>query len=228
MLRENIKKFLLNGKKLDLNNFDIQEIPYQILEHSIIDLDISNNKRIKLPTLEELPNIEILKCNTIDCEKIPNYSTLKELQCQRNNLYHLPPFERLEKLYCQDNFITVIPTMPNLIELKCMNNPIKRIDFQPKLEILYISTNNITELPLLPKLRKVIVVNFHSFMNHQFLEETCSLRAVVIKQKIRYLKFYINVIKMQRRFRRNQYKKLLKPIIYPIDLIKKIIDYIIL
>lgn len=227
-MRENIKKFLLYGKHLDLNGFDIEKIPESLLTNSIIDLDISNNKHIELPSLEDIPDIEILKCNTIDCDNIPNYPKLKELQCMRNNIYHLPAFTNLEKLHCQDNFITYIPTMPNLIELKCMNNPIKCIDFQPKLEILYISTNNITELPLLPRLRKVIIVNFHSFMNHQFLEETCSLRAVVIKQKIKYLKFYIHTVKMQKRFRRNQYKKLLKPYIYPIELIKKIIDYIIL
>ncbi len=221
-MRENIKHFLLYGKKLDLNGFNLTQIPDFLLNHKILELDISNNPNFKLDNYFKL---KILKCNFINCSRIPSYPNLKELYCIKNNIYELPCFKQLEILHCQDNFITHIPTMPNLKEIRCINNPIKTIAFQPKLERLYISTNNITKLPLLPKLKKIIIVNFHTFMNYRFLEDTCNLRSLVIQQKCKYLKYYIHTIKMQTRFRKKKYRKILKNLYC--DISEKIIEYII-
>lgn len=228
-MKTNIKKFLLYGKLLDLNGFDIEKIPNVIPNpEEIKQLDIGNNKFQNLPTTIEIPNIEILKCQSNSLTKIPQYNTLRELYCMRNFIYELPILPLVEKINCQDNFIRYIPTMPNLKELRITDNPIRKIEFQPKLEILYISTNAIAELPLLPRLRKIIVVNFHSFMDYHFLEDTCSLRHAVIKQKIKYLKVYLHVVKIQRRYRRNKARNKLKQLKICNNVIQKIIEYITL
>ena len=226
-MRDKIKKFLLNGKKLDLNGFDIQEIPHIIPKKEIQELDISNNCFKFLPSVNEIPNIEILKCSSNQCEIIPKYSKLKELYCRRNDLTVLPRLPFVEKIHCQDNYIRHVPTMNNLIELRITDNPVLKIDFQPKLEILYISMNALKELPLLPRLKRIVIVNFHRFMDYHFLEDIpCNLRGTVIKQKIKYLKIYIHVVKMQRRYRRNKARNKLKQYKLCNDVIEKIIEYI--
>ena len=146
----------------------------------------------------------------------------------RNNITILPPLSNLQILDCSDNYIRHIPTMPKLKELRCMDCPIKTIDFQPNLAVLYISMNSIKELPLLPKLRKIIVHNFHSFMDYDFLEDTTNLRSTVIKEKLKYLKWYIHIVKIQRRRRRNKARNIMKPTKLPKELINKIIEYITL
>ena len=225
-MRDKIKKFLLDGKLLDLNGYDITELPSIIPKEEIIDLDIGNNNKFNiLPFLE---NVEILKCHANKLEEIPNFPKLKQLYCMRNNILTLHSFPNVEILNCDDNYIRHIPTMPKLRELRCMNCPIKTIDFQPNLEVLYISMNSIKELPLLPKLRKIIVHNFHSFMDYHFLEDTCTLLSTVIKQKIRYLKYYINIVKMQRRYRRNRAKTKLKDYKLCGNMTNKIIGYVTL
>lgn len=228
-MRNQIKKFLLYGKQLDLNGYDLQELPSVIPKDEIKQLDISNNCFKNLPFQQDLPNIEILKCNSNKTIEIPLYPKLKELYCMRNEITELPQLPNIEKIHCQDNFIRRIPTMDNLIELRVADNPIVQIDFQPKLETLYISMNALEELPLLPKLKRIIIVNFHRFMDFHFLEDTpCNLRGVVIKQKIKYLKVYIHVVKMQRRFRRNKARNKLKQMKLCGDVIEKIIEYITL
>jgi Leucine-rich repeat (LRR) protein len=228
-MRDQIKKFLLYGQSLDLNYYNLQELPYIIPKDEIKQLDISNNGFKILPSPNEIPNIEILKCNSNKITKIFNYPKLKELYCMRNDLTELPQLPCVEKIHCQDNYIRHVPTMENLIELRITDNPIVRIDFQPKLEILYLSTNSIQELPLLPRLKRIIIVNFHRFMNFHFLEDMpCNLRVTVIKQKIKYLKIYIHVVKMQRRYRRNKGRNKLKRLKLCGDIIEKIIEYITL
>ena len=225
MARENIKHFLLYGTNLDLNGFGLLELPHMIPKKKIIHLDIGNNN-INPSSLENMPNVEILHCQMNKLKRLPDFPNLKELYCMRNDISELPAFECLEKLHCQDNFITHIPTMPNIKEIRCMDNPLLSIAFQPKLEILYISMNNIQDLPILPRLRNIIIHNFSKFMSYHALEDTCNMRSVVIKQKIRYLRYYIHVVKMQRRFRRNYLKKILNPFVYD-DINKKIVSYII-
>lgn len=229
-MRENIKQFILYGKTLDLNGFGIENFPQMIKnKKEILQLDIGNNQFHSLPLNEEIPNIEILKCHTNGLYEIPIYSNLRELYCMRNNLSSLPVLPLVEKIHCQDNFIQHVPTMPKLKELRILDNPVLQIDFQPKLEILYMSKNRINQLPLLPRLKKLIIINFHKFMDYHCLEDTaCSLRLEVVKQKIKYLKYYIHIVKMQRRYRRNKSRKLLEKYIKPQDLIKKIIEYITL
>jgi Leucine-rich repeat (LRR) protein len=226
-MRDQIKKFLLYGKQLDLNGYDLNELPLVIPKEEIKQLDISNNCFKILPSLNEIPNIEILKCNSNKTTKICNYPKLKELYCMRNEITELPHLPMVEKIHCQDNFIRHVPTMENLIELRITDNPVVKIDFQPKLEILYISMNAIQDLPLLPRLRRIIIVNFHRFMDFHFLEDTpYNLRGTVIKQKIKYLKIYIHIVKMQRRFRRNKARNKLKQMKLCNDVIEKIIEYI--
>ena len=225
-MREKIKEFLLNGNILDLAMSDIDTLPEIIPKNEIKELNISNNTFVYLPSSKEMNNIEILKCPSNQIKTIPEYQNLYELNCNGNNILELSVLPKLEKLYVSDNFVRHIPTFPNLKELRCLANPIKTIDFQPKLERIYISTNAITALPILPRLRKIIVHNFHTFMDYHALEDTCNLRSEVIKQKIRYLKYYINVVKMQRRYRRNYYTKILKPFVYK-DMNKKIISYLL-
>ena len=226
-MRNQIKQFFLDGKELSLPNRKLQKLPCILSKEDIediVDLNIGHNCFYNLP--EDMKNIEILDCRYNYIHDIPNYSKLKELYCMGNSITVLPSMVKLEVLNCTDNYIRSIPTMPKLRELRCIDCPIKHIAFQPNLEVLYISMNSIKDLPLLPKLRKIIVHNFNSFMDYHFLEDTTDLRSAVIEHRIKYLAYYIHIIKMQRRFRRNQAKTILNKTILPKDLINNITKYI--
>lgn len=214
ILRDKIKEFLLYGKKLDLNGLELtyvelKKILKNIPNEHIMELDIGNNDIHDL-SLEDVPNIEILHCHANNITNFPVFPKLKELYCMRNNIFSLPSFPNIVKIHCTDNFITHIPTMPNLKEIRINNNPVRSIDFQPNLEKIYISMNVIQELPILPKLKQIIVRKFDRFMSYHFLEDTTNLLSCVVAQKIKYLNLYIHTVKMQRRFRRNFYKKIFK------------------
>lgn len=223
-MRDKIKDFLLYGKSLDLCNSNIDKIPSMITPSDIIHLNINYNLFSHLPGETELQFLESLKCYRNELENIPLYHNLKVLHCGANNITKISSYPNLEILKCQDNYIKHIPTMPKLKELRCDDNPLCSIAFQPNLEVIYLSKNNITELPILPKLRKIIIYNTHSFMHYRSIGDVCNLQTVVFEEKLKYLRYYIHVVKMQRRYRRNFRKKILIQYFYN-DLVNNIISF---
>lgn len=162
--------YLNQSVSLDLSNLYLTSLPDCLNSLRIINLNLSNNQLITLPSLP---------------------SDLKILNCSHNRLNSLPPLPNsLTNIDCEDNFITIFPQLPlSLKILICINNLIETPPDIPPDIIATFSLRELTPLEdLFQTLREVAGSDFSeeidvSVFDPDFITEFSDWLALLTHQK---------------------------------------------
>ncbi len=155
-----------------LRQYCIQNIPEEIANSSLIELDLANNCINDVPiNIGECPNLEVLNLsnNWISATPPGNYSKLKKLNLKLNFIseINIQTYTSLVKCNLEHNDIAILPSeLSNLINLKilkCSDNKVtnwKSICSLINLETCDLNYNEITYIPSdIFKLRNLIVLS---------------------------------------------------------------------
>lgn len=145
-----------NNTMLDISHLDLQEVPINLLPHTLKYLFCSNNKIKDLGNLSHLKNLEVLDCCNNELTRLPILpSNLTEITCRDNKLVDIKSIEKcnkLDRLDCSFNKLDNIPYLNSLKILVCSSNNLSKVPSTRSLNKLICKNNKIEKLPHLHNL----------------------------------------------------------------------------
>jgi hypothetical protein len=169
----NVKKLYV--KSMDYGVYNLEQFPnLEILEiddmdiaiyshypKTLVQLTCTRTKSFMLPTIDQVPNLKILKCSENDHDNInviPDYPLLESLDCHDSPHVVLPKEgQKLKFLNCSGCSLIRIPDYLLLEELHCSyNKGLKQLPGIPGLRVLYINYNTgLQTIPTYSKLNRL-------------------------------------------------------------------------
>jgi len=122
---------------------------------------INDDDRISFENILSLDNCQILICNNMKLNKLPNLPQCQELICTNNYLQMLPPLPNCRILLCNENYLSSIPSLPECHAVNCDTNIIRTINNLPKCEIIYCGFNIIKSITNIPVCHSLACQNNH-------------------------------------------------------------------
>ena len=154
---KNINIYIIDNLPISLKYIILNKLHLKTIKEIPINcsyLDLSNNKLINIPNINNLVELFELKLNNNYLEYIDNLPiNLSILEVKNNKIKYFPNISNIEVLNLSNNYINVIPDNINIEYLNVENNRLSVIDINYNSNIynLNISNNKIINIISLPK-----------------------------------------------------------------------------